>query len=196
MADEPPFNPDDPPGAVWSGAIERPSECPETLDGNADAEPVTDLTEANWHLRKIARAIQHRNELAAVYDAEMERLRLRWLTRLERIEADIAWHTAPLESYMQMRMREDPKLRTLDLPHGAIKARVGKEPTIKVDDDDAVLAWAGDTLPDLIEEETIRKVVRKVLVAYVKASGEIPPGVTVTPPATTISITAEGGTDD
>lgn len=165
-----------------------------------DAAPIADLNEANWHLRKIAKARREYDELGAVYAAEMsrvtaelDRLRLRWQIRADRIGHRIAWHEAPLKSYMAMRMREDPRLRTLDLPHGTIKARVGKVAGINVDDKDAVIAWAGDSLPDLVEQRP--HLVKSVLDAYVRSSGEIPPGVTVVPPTTTFTITAEGGTE-
>lgn len=163
----------------------------ETPDDD-EAEPINDLGAANWHLRKIGDAIRQRNELAAVYDAEMERLRLRWMTRLARIEAVIAWHEAPLRSYAAMRLAADG-MKTLELPHGTIRSRTPSKPTVTVEDYQAVMAWGRDVLPDVVE--TFERVNKRALNAYVMASGEIPPGCTVTPPETTFTITPEGGAD-
>ena len=62
----------------------------------------------------------------------------------------------------------------------------------RVDDPDTVIRWAVAELPDVIvpRDPTID---RKLLAAHVATTGEVPPGVTVTPPDVTVTIVTEAG---
>jgi phage host-nuclease inhibitor protein Gam len=164
-----------------------------------DDGPAPDITEpdhvkalgrCDWHLRRIGRLTRERDTLDAVYKAELERLQLRHENRRTILEAAIAWHEAPLISYAAMR-REMDGTKTLELPHGVIRSRTTKALSIRVDDTDAVIAWAGDSLPDVVLYRP--HVDKRALTVYVMASGEVPPGVTLVPPTTTYTVTAEGG---
>lgn len=177
---------DDEPGDVLTPDGEyEPAEPLDKGDGEVQA-----LSRADWHLRRIGRLSRERDTLDAVYKAELERLQLRHENRRTILEAAIAWHEAPLKSYARMRLELD-NVKTLELPHGTIRSRTTTRPTVIVDDYSAVLAWAGDVLPDVVQQ--IPRIDKRALSAYVHASGELPPGVTLVPPTTTFTVTPEGG---
>jgi phage host-nuclease inhibitor protein Gam len=140
-------------------------------------------------MRRIGRLTRERDTLDAVYEAEIERLQDRHENRRSILQAAIAWHEAPLKSYAAMR-RELDDVRTIELPHGVIRS-TARPQRVQVDDEQTVADWAKDTLPDVVSWRP--RIDKRALSAYVRASGEVPPGVTLVPPTTTYTVHAEGG---
>jgi phage host-nuclease inhibitor protein Gam len=169
------------------GDTETPDDGP--APDITESDHVQALGRCDWHLRRIGRLTRERDTLDAVYEAEIERLQDRHENRRAILQAAIAWHEAPLISYARMR-RETDDVRTLELPHGVIRS-TARPQRVQVDDEQTVADWAKDTLPDVVSWRP--RIDKRALGAYVRASGEVPPGVTLVPPTTTYTVTPEGG---
>lgn len=174
---------DDPTDHLFTDPDDQPAAPIEGVNVSA-------ALKADWHLRRIRAIRRDIAELDAVYHAEMERLRDRHENRRRILEAREAWHLLPVTSWQRMRLERDG-LKTIELPHGTLKSRTPTTPTVTVDDPDAVVEWAKDTLPDVVWVEKVTRISKAVLNRYVAQSGEVPPGVTVTPPETTFTVVVE-----
>ena len=149
--------------------------------GEADA-----LERASWHMRKAAMLTAQRDQLAAVYKAEIERLQIRLGHRVRIINDQIAWHEEPVKGLHLALLARDPKRKTIELPYGTSKVQERKTPKLTITDQATLLAWAESNHPDILGRTinvTGVKTVAKVLdsLAVVDAStGEVIPGVDAT----------------
>ena len=156
------------------------------------AEEAGALERASWHMKMASRLTAERNELTAIYAAEIDRLQIR-LEHRRRILADrITWHELPIESLHAALLRDNPKRKTIELPYGTSKVRVPATPKAVITDKDAVLAWAEKAHPELLGHtinvtaiRTVAAPAGEVTVARAAAAidtdtGEVIPGVEVT----------------
>jgi len=76
---------------------------------------------------------------------------------------------------MQLR-EDDPKLKTMKLPHGTLKMRA-QQPQYEYDES-LMLPWAKKNLPEavVVKESVSKTPVKK----HIKETGEMVPGVTIT----------------
>lgn len=161
------------------------------------------LERANWHLRMAAKRRDERDQLAAVYKKEIERLQIRLQHRTRILNDQIAWHEEPVKGLHLALLRENPKRKTIELPSGKSSVRVPQTPKVNIVDNAAVLAWAEKEHPELISHAINVTAVRTVAGASdadglkpgdVRAAidtetGEIIPGceVTLDPPSWSVS---------
>lgn len=135
----------------------------------ADASPIDTsdrveaLAEADRHLRKIAALRARRAEVVAVFDRELDRVKRRRQTLLDRLDRAIAWHEQPVLGFHEWLLTRDPKLKTVSLPHGDLKATVPQKPVPVVTDEAAFVAWAlGNGLSELVRRPDPEVELRKV----------------------------------
>lgn len=156
-------------------------------DGTAEA-----LDRASWHLKMAARATAQRDEIDAVYQAEMDRLEIRRLHRRRIFNDQIAWHQAPIESLHRALLRDDPKRKSIELPYGTSKIRVSKTPTVTFTDKAATLAWAETNHPDIlgrtINVTGVKSIANVTDAGVIDTTGEIIPGVEASTPEPSWSI--------
>ncbi len=133
--------------------------------------------QAIWALKKMAKlqAEKKGNEDAA--QIEIERVQA-WLTEEnEGIDRRISFFESLLREYHVKILETEPKKKTIKLPYGALKMRA-QQPEYEYSEDE-LLPWVKDNLPDaLVVKESVAKSTVKT---YIKETGEVVPGVTITP---------------
>ena len=101
---------------------------------------ITDDTQAEWAMRKLATINARHDELKAVAEMEISRVTM-WLDRCtSRDRDDVEFFTGLLTSYAA-RVREAEGRKTLTLPHGSVKSRASAA-KITVADPELFMKWA------------------------------------------------------
>lgn len=161
---------------------------------------------AIWALRKLANIERNRNEARAAAQAEIERIQT-WLADEEKkADQERGFFEFHLEHYHRRVLAENPKTKTIKLPHGELQLRTQQPDYEK--NDNVLLFWALKNLPHLItfphwirpdpkldwaelkkaleikeipvvDQETGEVIDRKFVVIN-PPTGEIIPGITVT----------------
>lgn len=94
---------------------------------------------ADWALRKLAKIRRQREENRKLAQAEIARIR-QWLAaEEERLERDEAYFLSLLADYHRRLLEEDPKAKTVRLPHGVLKMRA-QAPEFERDEE-RLLEW-------------------------------------------------------
>lgn len=161
------------------------------------ADDIEDLIDVDRHLAHIRRLTRERNDLLAVYEAEIERLNVIAADIHERYERRIAWHRTPVESWH----RAHTSKRTLELPSGTIKLQVPTTPKAWIDDAATVTEWARQSHPEILKAPNVsdvRKVVELVETetgwhALDPSTSELVPGLKVEVPNATWSYQVADG---
>jgi hypothetical protein len=179
---------------VITTAIEE-VDAPEVEGITTGTWRVTNKGEADWALAKLAKARAARAEVEAIYhdrvtaahDALMEAMApvVEWRKeQVARYDDDEERWEALLLQYHRTLLADDDHAKTVELPHGTLKAR--KTPDRWDVDDDAFLAWAQDGQRGLVrvKQSPDKKAMRELLKVaddgcVVTEEGELVPGVTV-----------------
>ncbi len=94
---------------------------------------------ANWALRKIRQLQEKRVANIELAENEIERINM-WLDDINsELEQSIDFFTGLLEQYHRRIFEQDPKAKTIKLPHGKLKMRKQQPEFIR--DDGKLLAW-------------------------------------------------------
>jgi hypothetical protein len=143
---------------------------PPVIEGR-DAQALLD---ADDHLRRRAFWQTRLDEAEKVYHCQLDRLNEWWAAEKQRIGRHIDWHDQTVTSLHAALLADDPKRKTIHLPHGTLRAR--KLPD-RVEADPAVtLPWLLEHRADLLRHEIDKPSLNRA----VKAGLEVP-GVAVTP---------------
>lgn len=132
--------------------------------------------QAAWALRKMSRIQAEIEENNQVTQAEIERI-ISWRDEEnEKLERSISFFEGLLYEYFMALRQEDPKLKTMKLPHGTLKMRA-QQPQYEYDEE-ILLSWAKENLPEavVIKESVAKTLVKK----HIQETGELVPGVTIT----------------
>jgi len=126
-----------------------------------------------WALRKIAQAKAAQDENTKAAQAEIDRIAAWRNDENEKLQRSISFFEGLLHEYFLVLRESDPKLKTLKLPHGALKMRA-QQPEFLYDDTD-LLPWAKENLPEavVVKESVSKTPVKK----HIKETGEMVPGV-------------------
>jgi len=110
-------------------------------------------------------------------------------TEIEKLEKKASWLSYQLESFIRSLNREDPSCKSVTLPHGVLKLRLGRD-KVEITDLDKFLKVAEKR--DLLKKvpESYEPDLQKTL-AYVKTYGFLT-GVTLIPAQTKFSYTTKG----
>jgi len=183
------MNPDPYPDDVSDVDYDEPANMP---TGDAEA-----LERASWHLSMSARYQHERDQLTAVFRAEIERLQLRLAERQRTLDARIAWHEEPVRAFHLARLARDPKSsKTLALPHGTSRIRVSKTPHVEIVDRPALLVWAEANHPDILGRTVNVTGVKSIIASgageqVVDGNGKFVPGVELSLPGPSWSVSYE-----
>ena len=109
---------------------------------------INDKEQAIWALRKIAIIERVRKEAREAAQAEINRIQ-DWLADEEkRADQDRAYLDELLEQYHRAVLEDNPKAKTIKLPHGELEIRKQQPEYIK--SDDTVKVWAQENRPELL----------------------------------------------
>lgn len=178
-------------------------EAPEDLDDTENQRfRIQDDNQADWALRKIARARQDMKEAEETAAMEIEKIN-RWLDgqRDESLRTE-RFFTALLQEYYEPRFMTNPDKKTYKLPSGKVQRRT-QQPQFDRDNE-ALLAWLKQReMTDYIEvketpkwgelKQQVQVVGEHVVIKDGPLKGEIVDGVEVVHrPPTFRVITTEG----
>lgn len=137
---------------------------------------IEDKSQAAWALRKMSKITAEMDENIMTAQAEVERIASWRDEENEKLERSISFFENLLYEYFVQLRDEDPKLKTMKLPHGALKMRA-QQPQFEYDEAD-LLPWVKENLPDavIVKESVSKTPVKK----HIKETGEMVPGVTIT----------------
>lgn len=146
---------------------------------------ITTKEQAVWALRKIAAVERARKEAQDAANAEVGRIS-RWLDD-EELRANQARKHLDylLEQYHRTQLAENPKAKTIKLPHGTLRFR-SQQPQF-TRDDAVIKKWAAEDMPEVLvaqEPKLDWTRLKKALViqdgvAIIADTGELVPGVEV-----------------
>jgi len=169
----------------------EPIDLGDEPDYTLDPIPPRAADQADWFLRRLRNTQRRCTELHAIADAEHDTIDT-WLGgQLEPLGRQIMWLTDSLAQFHRAVLDRDSAAKTIDLPHGVLKARVqAPEWTF---DAEPFLAWAQANAPELVRTPdpvpaVDKTAAKKALVlatnddgaTVLSADGEVVPGVTVT----------------
>lgn len=132
--------------------------------------------QAAWALRKMSRIKAEQDENIQTAQAEIERITSWRDEENGKLERSISFFESLLHEYFMQLREDDPKLKTVKLPHGSLKMRA-QQPEFQYDETQ-LLPWAKENLPDAV---VVKVSVSKTPVKkHIKETGEMVPGVTIT----------------
>lgn len=136
---------------------------------------IEDKSQAAWALRKMSKIKAEMDENIMTAQAEMERIASWRDEENEKLERSISFFENLLYEYFVQLRDEDPKLKTMKLPHGTLKMRK-QQPQYEYDED-VLLPWAKENLPEAVvtKESVAKNPVKK----HIQETGETVPGVTI-----------------
>lgn len=133
-----------------SAAAERLAEA---LTGGAPAREegfVVDTREkAIWALRKLKHILDEKAAVEAAAREEIKRVEDWLANEVKRLDADAAYFEGLLADYHRRVLAEDPRAKTIRLPHGTLKVRA-QQPEYRRDEA-ALLAWVKANRPELVK---------------------------------------------
>jgi phage host-nuclease inhibitor protein Gam len=144
----------------------------------SDRFVVDSMEKAEWCMWKLAKLAQEDAEDEAMAQREIERIQA-WLeARKKPRQQSREFFEEHLRQFHQRLLQDDPKgNKTVKLPHGTLKAR--KLPDKWEYDDETIIEWAkANARIELIRVKAEPD--KQAIKQYVKETGEVPPGVTVT----------------
>lgn len=162
--------------------METPNENPQFRIDNKEM--------AIWALRKLAKIERSRNEARAAAKAEIERMQA-WLADEEKkADQERGFFEFHLEDYHRRLFAENPKEKTIKLPHGELQLRA-QQPEFQKDEA-VLLTWAKENRKEFVvtppppEPKLDWAELKKSLIVEVEKgqafdpeTGELIPGLTV-----------------
>jgi hypothetical protein len=132
--------------------------------------------QAAWALRKMSKIQAEVNENALAADIEIKRIMDWRISENAKLQGSLNFFEYLLMGYMQQERQADPAVKTIKLPHGSLKMRA-QQPEFTYDEE-ALLEWARKVMPSsIIVKESFPKQIAK---DWLKTTGEIPDGITIT----------------
>lgn len=131
--------------------------------------------QAAWALRKMSRIKAEQDENITTAQAEIERITSWRDEENGKLGRGISFFENLLYQYFVQLRDEDPKFKTMKLPHGTLKMRA-QQPEFQYDEEQ-LLAWARLCMPDavVVKESVSKNPVKK----HIKETGEVVPGVEI-----------------
>ena len=162
-------------------------ELYEGIEGYQRPYEISDQSGAIWALREIKMIEQRRQEAKETAMNEADKI-MKWYEQVsQKADNEREYFDGLLLGYMNRLRQEDPKLKTVKLPGGELRVRK-QQPRFEYDDE-AVMAWAEQWLPQVIQ--TKRAISRQDVKQYIKDTGEVVPGVTVSDAPDKFSVEVE-----
>jgi phage host-nuclease inhibitor protein Gam len=139
---------------------------------------------AVWALRKLAKIRREMEENQSIAEKEIERIKA-WLEDVNgSLQKDAEFFESLLQAYHRKVLEENPKSKTIKLPHGTLKARIQEPDYIR--DEEMLLAWAKENRPEAVKvkESVDWSSLKKTIVSTangvaIDENGQVVEGVTV-----------------
>lgn len=161
--------------AMWDDLDTEIADHLGALDQSVAPPPyeLRDAMHADWTLRRLGAVETRLDQVERLRRAEIERIEAWAQAERSRLEREQAWYEGLLERWHAERLAEDPKAKTIRLPHGTLSAR--KAPPRWEFDADAFLAWARSHAPELVRvrEEIDVAAAKRTLMLDEPAPGEV-----------------------
>jgi Bacteriophage Mu Gam like protein len=141
---------------------------------------ITDVSAADWALRKLGQARKRMAENDSLADQEMQRI-ADWQREANKPhERDVEYFESLLWTWHEEQLAEDPKRKNISLPAGKLSAAKNPD-SVVIDDTDKFIPWALENEPDWVRTkyEPIKTEIKKA--GGVTENGEIAPGVSIIP---------------
>jgi len=147
---------------------------------------IKDKEQAAWAMRKLYKLEAEKAEVQRIAQAEIDRIKEWENGEVEQIEKQAEFFRGLLEEYHRKVIAENPKQKTIKLPHGKLKIRA-QQPAWKYDNEE-LLKWLKQNRPELVKRKVIEspdKVSLKKIATIVNGravtfdSGENIPGVEI-----------------
>lgn len=172
-------------------------DVPET-DEAREAFRIDGPASAAWAMRKLRDARRHQAEVRAVADDEIERVQAWASAEHAKRERDAAWFEGLLRRWALDCRAADPRAKTVSTPYGVVSTRPSAGAWDV--DDSAVLAWAREARPELVQvtEKLRLGDAKKALTVdggkvVDPTTGEVVPGIEVGPSRITATVRLAGG---
>lgn len=167
-------------GAVLA---EVPGEVPEAPKRRFVVE---NAEQANWAVRKVKKIRERQAEAKALADREIAKVSA-WLEqRMQSLQREEEFFASLLEEWHRKLLQEDPRMKTVKLPEGALEIR--RLPPEFRYEEEVLLGWVRENHPDcvVVKERVAWAALKKRLkvaggCAVDPETGEVVPGVEVVP---------------
>jgi len=150
---------------------------PIPLDAEPELNPVDDETQPLCHLEDCESSLEKLAYWQAVLKRDERIAQMRsdkialWLERRRaKVQRKIDWHQTMIESYMRL-----TSTKKLDLPSGKVTTVKGRQ-RLEITDQQALDEWL-EQMGDMNLCQTVIKPLKKGILAYIKDTGEEPPGI-------------------
>jgi phage host-nuclease inhibitor protein Gam len=146
---------------------------------------VDSMEKAIWAMRKIANIDLSVEEVNKAADAEIERINAWRDEEVRIISSQRKFFEGLLEGYHRRIMAENPKKKTIKLPHGQLQIRAQKPDFIR--DDEKIIKWAEKEMPKVVirkpklDWSALKDSLKVDGSMAFSSNGEIIPGITVVP---------------
>lgn len=121
------------------------------IENEPAAPTIADLDRAGRALRRLAYLDARMAEIDAVYEQRLAELDAWREGERRRDEHVRSFLLGRLRQFHEARLAEDPKAKTIRLPEGDLKSRMG-QPRWEIDDQ-ALIAWAADHMDELLRRD-------------------------------------------
>ncbi|NTW04556.1 MAG: hypothetical protein HGA27_00375 [Peptococcaceae bacterium] len=129
-------------------AVARLDEYLEQDTENSSTFRIENTEMAVWALRKVCKIENSRNESRSAAQTEIDRIKTWLADEEERADQNRGYFEMLLEDYHRRILLEDPRAKTIKLPHGELQMRAQQPEFTK--DDEVLLAWAKENHPEFI----------------------------------------------
>ena len=169
---------------------------PELAAENSVPFQVDATEKAIWAMRKISTIDQGIEEIDKAADAEVERVNTWRAEEIKRISSQRSFFEGLLEGYHRRIMADNPKQKTIKLPHGQLQIRAQQPEFVR--DDKKIIEWADKEMPAVITREpkldwgTLKDSLKIVENMAMTSQGEVIPGITVVPRGDKFSVKLAG----
>ena len=157
---------------------------------------VNSVDKAIWAMRKIATIDQSIAEVDKAADAVVDRTNAWRVEEVKRISSQRGFFEGLLEGYHRRIMADNPKQKTIKLPHGQLQIRAQQPEFVR--DGKKIIEWADKEMPVVITREpkldwgTLKDSLKIVENIAMTSQGEVVPGITVVPRGDKFSVKLTG----
>lgn len=171
----------------------RPVEAPADTDAPWEIE---DRSGASWAMSKIRQAhvsydldtADTRTAIDALR-AEADRLQETVDRRAKERDSTVAFFSGKLTDWLRRLREQDPDTTSVKLPGGRVRSRAGvRKAIVDAEQIERLAEFAHNVEAPLVKVEPRKK----AILDYVKATGEVPPGVTVEQGERTYTVDLDG----
>lgn len=133
--------------ATLEAFLDEQIEAPATPEAQ-EAFTINSADQANWALRKLTQIRGKQEEIKTTAEREITRVQDWSFSETQKLEQEAEFFVHLLESYHRRVIAQDPKAKTITLPHGTLKLRA-QQPEISRDDG-KLLPWVETNHPALV----------------------------------------------